>query len=147
MRPSRGTRRGRGRREGGGSSAGAGVRGASPVDRAGALVAAFADAYRVADRTRLALLLAPDVRVVVDSGGIAGRAHGAAIGVTAALTLLTVTLGAPDGLLLEAASVNGRPGLRASRAGRVVAVIAVDGGTSVDRVWLVTNPAKLRHWS
>ena len=111
-----------------------------------ALVAAFRDAYLSGDPVRLGLLLAPQVQVVVDSGGVAGRAHGPADGVTAALTLLAVTLGTPDGLRLDACSVNGRPGLRASRAGVPVAVIALDGRTCVDRAWLVTNPDKLRHW-
>lgn len=111
-----------------------------------ALAAAFGDAYLTGDPVRLGRLLAPQVQVVVDSGGVVGRAHGPADGVTAALTLLAVTLGASDGLSLDPCSVNGRPGLRASRAGGPVAVIALDGRACVDRAWLVTNPDKLRHW-
>jgi hypothetical protein len=57
-----------------------------------------------------------------------------------------MTLGAPEGLHLVPCSVNGRAGLRASRADRVVAVIALGGRTRVDHAWLVTNPAKLRRW-
>ncbi|RDV44939.1 hypothetical protein DOE76_09365 [Leifsonia sp. ku-ls] len=110
------------------------------------LAAAFRDAYLSGDPVRLARVLAPDVLVVVDSGGVAGRPHGPADGLTAALTLLTVALGHPDGLGLEDCTVNGRPGLRASRGGRVVAVIALDGSPAIDRAWLVTNPDKLRRW-
>lgn len=114
---------------------------------AGRLAAAFRDAYLSGDPSQLARVLDPDVRVIVDSGGVTGRAHGPADGLTAALTLLALTLGAPEGLRLELRSVNGRPGLRATRQERVVAVIALDGAAGVlDRVWLVTNPAKLARW-
>ena len=109
---------------------------------------AFRDAYRADDPVALARLLGPDVCVVVDTGGVAGAAHGPACGITAALTLLRVALGSPATLRLQLRSVNGRPGLLAPRDGRLVAVIVVDGrAAAVDHVWVVTNPEKLATWS
>ena len=134
MTPSAGARRlsGRVRRNGGGA----------------ALARAFRDAYRYDDPVALARLLGPDVCVVVDTGGVAGAAHGPASGITAALTLLRVALGAPTTLRLQVCSVNGRPGLLAARDGRLVAVIALDGrATAVRHVWVVTNPEKLSTWA
>ncbi|MGO4535689.1 hypothetical protein [Leifsonia sp. 2MCAF36] len=111
------------------------------------LAAAFRDAYRTADSLALARVLGPDVCVVVDTGGMAGAAQGPASGITAALTLLRVALGAPETLKLQLCSVNGRPGLRATRDERLVAVIALEGrSTAVGHVWVVTNPEKLASW-
>ena len=113
-----------------------------------ALAAVFRDAYRSGDPLVLARLLGPQVCVVVDTGGLAGAARGPADGITAALTLLRVTLGAPATLRLQLRSVNGRPGLLALRDGRVLAVIALEGRpTAVDCVWVVTNPEKLTSWT
>jgi len=110
--------------------------------------AAFRDAYRADDPIALARLLAPDVCVVVDTGGLAGAAPGPAVGTTAALTLLRVALGTPGALRLDIRSVNGRAGLLAERAGRPVAVLAFDGDADgIEHVWVVTNPAKLDRWS
>ena len=109
---------------------------------------AFRDAYRADEPIALARLLAPDVCVVVDTGGVAGAAQGPAVGTTAALTLLRVALGAPAALRLDVRSVNGRAGLLATRAGRPVAVLAFDGDVDgIEQVWVVTNPAKLDRWS
>jgi hypothetical protein len=113
-----------------------------------ALAAVFRDAYRNDDPLVLARLLGPGVCVVVDTGGLAGAARGPAEGVTASLTLLRITLGAPATLRLHLRSVNGRPGLLAVRDGRVLAVLALEGRpTAVDCVWVVTNPEKLTSWS
>ena len=133
MRRSPGARRRRGRvRHDGGDAA---------------LASVFGDAYRSGDPLVLARLLGPQVCVVVDTGGMAGAARGPADGITAALTLLRVTLGAPATLRLQLRSVNGRPGLLALRDGRVLAVIAVEGrAAAVDCVWVVTNPEKLTSW-
>ncbi|WP_157780414.1 hypothetical protein [Leifsonia xyli] len=110
--------------------------------------AAFRDAYRADDPIALARLLAPDVCVVVDTGGVAGAAQGPAVGTTAALTLLRVALGAPGALRLDIRSVNGRAGVLATRAGRPVAVLAFDGDADgIGHVWVVTNPVKLDRWS
>ncbi|MGN7799004.1 hypothetical protein [Leifsonia sp. 22587] len=69
------------------------------------------------------------------------------MGITAAVTLLRVALGAPAGLRLDLRSVNGRPGLLASRDGRPTAVVVVEGRRGlVEGVWLVTDAGKLRHW-
>ena len=133
MRSSRGARRrsGRARHDGGDA----------------ALARAFRDAYRADDPVALAHLLGPDACVVVDTGGVAGAAHGPASGITAALTLLRVALGAPATLRLQVRSVNGRPGLLASRDDRLVAVMALEGrAAAVGHVWVVTNPEKLASW-
>ncbi|MEV8213287.1 hypothetical protein [Leifsonia sp. NPDC077715] len=109
---------------------------------------AVSDAYKADDPIALARLLASDVCVVVDTGGVAGAAQGPAIGTTAALTLLRVALGAPRGLRFDVRSVNGRPGLLATRGGRPVAVLAFDGAIDgIEHIWVVTNPTKLEHWS
>jgi RNA polymerase sigma-70 factor (ECF subfamily) len=114
-------------------------------ERGRALAEAFRDAY--GDPIELARLLAADVRVVVDTGGIAGAAQGPAVGTTAALTLLRVALGAPAAVRLDVRPVNGAPGLLATRDGVVVAVVALEGDADgIAHVWAVTNPAKLRGW-
>ena len=112
------------------------------------LATAFRDAYAADEPIALARLLSPEVCVVVDTGGVAGAAHGPALGTTAALTLLRVALGSSAALRLDVRSVNGRAGLLATRAGRPAAVLAFEGGAEgIEQVWIVTNPAKLDGWS
>jgi RNA polymerase sigma-70 factor (ECF subfamily) len=44
-------------------------------------------------------------------------------------------------------TVNGRPGLVAERDGRLFAVYAFGVvGARIGRIWVVTNPEKLRSW-
>ncbi|MET0414884.1 MAG: FAD-dependent oxidoreductase [Actinoplanes sp.] len=51
------------------------------------------------------------------------------------------------GAAVTVESVNGRAGLAVRRDGRVVAVIAVRTAAGrVEELWIVLNPAKLRHW-
>jgi len=43
--------------------------------------------------------------------------------------------------------VNGQPGLLAEQEGATVAVYAFDiAGSRIRRIWVVTNPRKLRGW-
>jgi hypothetical protein len=109
------------------------------------VVRGFADACQRGDLTALRAALATDAVAVCDGGGLApaGSAHGAD---DAALLAATALCGRPDAEL-TVVSVNGRAGLALRRAGRVVAVAGVQtAGTKVGALWIVLNPAKLRHW-
>lgn len=114
-----------------------------------ALAAGFRDAYLADDAVLLARLLGPGVCVVVDSGEAeCGPPHASGGGIAAALTSLRRALGDPSSLRFEVRSVNGGPGLVASRSGVTVAVIVLAGRAgAVEDVWVVSNPDKLDGWS
>jgi RNA polymerase sigma-70 factor (ECF subfamily) len=110
-------------------------------DRHDDVVGRLAEACRAGDVDAIRAVLAPDAVVVCDGIG-RGPVHGA----DRAARLIALLLGGDPGLGL--ASVNGSAGLVRRRAGRAVAVAAVE--IAVDRVaavWIVVNPAKLGHWT
>jgi RNA polymerase sigma-70 factor (ECF subfamily) len=107
----------------------------------------FAAACRRADVAAIRAALAADAFAVCDGGGLVpaalGPVHGAEDVAAVAAALLS---GQPDGeLTIEA--VNGHAGLALRRAGRAVAVTALQTADSkVTAVWMVLNPEKLRRW-
>ncbi|MGO4592248.1 hypothetical protein AB4Z18_00365 [Leifsonia sp. 2TAF2] len=113
-----------------------------------ALAAGFRDAYLADDAVLLARLLGSGVCVVVDSGEAECGPAASGGGIAAALTLLRRALGDPSSLRFEVRSVNGGPGLVASRSRVTVAVIVLAGRPgAVDQLWVVSNPDKLDGWS
>src|SRR5690348_7537673 len=108
------------------------------------LVAGFRDAYAADDVAALARLLGPWTSLVVDVGESATPLP-PALGVLAVIAGLRAVLGPADALRLEARSVNGGPGLLATRCGDPVAVVVLRGRVgAVTDVWVVADPCKLR---
>jgi RNA polymerase sigma-70 factor (ECF subfamily) len=106
------------------------------------VVRRFAETCRLDDIAGLRAALDADAVAVCD-GGPVPVAHGAE---QVARLVAIVLCGEPDAELTVEA-VNGRAGLALRRAGRAVAVIAVEvAGNRVAVLWMVLNPAKLRGW-
>ena len=93
----------------------------------------------------LAGLLSRDVRFVVDSGDETGcEVHGRA----AVARELSRRMAMRPDAALHAAHVNGAPGLALRREdGEVVGVLALEGASKIERMWLSTAPAKLAAWN
>ncbi|WP_328471349.1 siderophore-interacting protein [Actinoplanes sp. NBC_00393] len=105
------------------------------------LVARLADACLHGDVAALEAVLTTDAVAVCDGIGLL-PVRGAA---DVARLLTRLTGGGAD---LTSESVNGTPGLALRRAGRVVAVAAVQpAGDRIATVWIVLNPAKLSGWN
>ena len=105
------------------------------------VVGRFAAACRLADTATMQHLLTPDAIAVLD--GVEATAHGPA-DVT---RLVELVLCARPATELTMESVNGHPGLALRRAGRALAVVAVQVTAGrVAALWIVNNPAKLLRW-
>lgn len=126
-----------------------GADGGGHPDSADALLAvAIQDALEAGDEPRLALILGPEVRVVVDSGGVIPEALAPAHGPIDGLRLLLRALGPRESLDLRRHSVNGRTALLCRRAGDVVAIVSLNGRLGrVQDVWVVLSTEKLSHWN
>jgi len=112
-----------------------------------ALVEAFGSACTSGDADLLAALLSDEVRVVVDSGGEVAGTGSAANGVSEAVQLIDLALGARP-LELELRSINGTTGLIARRNDDVAAAILLDADRDrVCDVWIVMATDKLAHWN
>lgn len=100
------------------------------------------NAFRQGDLAELLRAVGPDARVTVDGGQSATGPAGWRL----LSDILTVTDERP--LNWELGSVNGAPGLVGRHDGEVVAVLVIDGAPgAVSDVWIVCDPAKLRHWN
>jgi hypothetical protein len=116
-------------------------------DRLDAIVRGFADACLRGDSAAVRTTLAPDAIAVCDDGGLMPAPLGPIHGAEDVSRLVTVLLRGGLDTELTVESVNGRAGLALRRAGRAIAVAAVEGtGTEVTALWIVLNPAKLRGW-
>jgi RNA polymerase sigma-70 factor (TIGR02957 family) len=112
-----------------------------------AVTEAFRQATETGDLRYLLDLLAPDVVLLTDGGGIAQAARAPVVGVgpvTAVLDRIAATLGGAAGPSLCAAQVNGHPALVLRRGEVIDSVIAVrvDEGR-VTGLYAVRNPEKL----
>lgn len=109
---------------------------------------AFAVGCRAASAAVLGVVLAAEVRVIVDHGGHLRLRPTEVRGRDAAGELLGALLGGQDELVLTVRPVSGSPGIVVRRGERVVGVLALalDGGR-VHQVWAVLNPEKLVHWN
>ncbi len=114
---------------------------ASPAAARGAL-AAFQRAIETGDVRHLLDVLAPDVVLLSDGGGVRHAALRPVVGAAKAARLLSAGLG-PD-LTAEPTHVNGAPALLVRLAGELdgILTVGVDGGL-VTHLYYVRNPAKL----
>ncbi|WP_245588856.1 MULTISPECIES: sigma factor [Actinoalloteichus] len=110
---------------------------------------AFRRAWEAGDLTALVRQLAPEVRAVVDGGGLVSAPAEPVRGAwEVAGTLLAVRGRQPD-LVIDEGEVNGSPGLVTRDAdGTVLAVVALGVAAGVvHRVWVVRDPRKLLRWN
>ncbi|HEU5127554.1 MAG TPA: sigma factor-like helix-turn-helix DNA-binding protein [Glycomyces sp.] len=108
---------------------------------------AFRQAAETGDLRRLLDLLAPDVVLLTDGGGIAQAARAPIVGagpVTAVLERIAAALGGAAGSSLCEAQVNGHPALVLRHGGAIDSVMAVrvDDGR-ITGLYAVRNPEKL----
>jgi len=115
------------------------------VDRAEqqAVVDKFMAAISTGDVQGLVDVLAPDVVLIADGGGLVGGVRRPITGVEKVLRFLTYAAKAPD-LEATAAFLNGMAGARIERGGAAAAVsLEVEDGR-ITRIYAVGNPYKLR---
>lgn len=93
----------------------------------------------------VASVLSRDVHLVVDSGD----EHGGELqGRAAVHGRLRRGLAAVPGASLQPVHVNGSPGLALLRPdGVVIGVMAIEGDSTIDALFLSTAPAKLARWN
>ena len=114
------------------------------VDRAEqqAAVEKFLAAVSTGDVQGLMAVLAPDVVLTSDGGGLAAAARKPIIGVDRVAALLTLLANMPD-LVVSTAWFNGMPGARIDVGGAATAVsLAVEDGR-ITRIYAIRNPQKL----
>lgn len=109
---------------------------------------AFTGAVRTGDYEGLLALLADDVTFVSDGGG---RARALPLPISGAkrvarLVASVIRRFVPAHRTFVRATINGLPGIVGREHGRVVQVLAVGVAHGrVSRIYVITNPAKLRH--
>ncbi|WP_406458446.1 RNA polymerase sigma-70 factor [Streptomyces sp. NBC_00876] len=119
---------------------------ASPAETRKVL-AAFRRAIETGDLQRLLDMIAPDVVLLTDGGGVVQAALEPVVGageVARVLDRITHLLGRSTGMVLQPTQVNGHPALLVCRDGDVDSVMAVrlDGGL-IAGLYAVRNPEKL----
>lgn len=113
-----------------------------------AVVSAFKAAWDTGDVAKLVALLDPSASVTADGGGRVSAALEPILGAEAVAHALLSARERERGFTLEAALVNGEPGLLARADGKTIAVIAMDIADGVVRnLWVVRNPDKLHAWN
>lgn len=122
---------------------------AAPAAGRPGIVRDFKRAWEAQDIDALIGLLDPDATATADGGGLAATflhpIEGGTRIAQAWMELARLRLGSMT--LLER-TVNGRPGLVAQQDGATVTVFAFDvAGDRIQRIWVVRNPEKLRHWT
>lgn len=119
-----------------------------PAEPTAAIVKDFKQAWENGDIDALIGLLDPNVRAVADGGGqVNAHLYPVEGGGLVAQGLITI-LAHMDGLRFLERTVNGRPGLTASRGAVTDTVIAFDTADGrISRLWVVRNPQKLRAWN
>ncbi|MEJ6489515.1 RNA polymerase sigma factor SigJ [Leucobacter sp. USCH14] len=117
------------------------------------LARAFAEACQAGDVTAIASVLAPDIVVVGDGGGLRGVARRPVHGVDNVSRFLLGVLQKWNGRAeMRPATVGGRPAFvfRASdptARPRVIGVAALDiGADGLRSIWITMNPDKLTRW-
>ncbi|OLT13980.1 RNA polymerase subunit sigma-24 [Actinomadura sp. CNU-125] len=115
--------------------------------QAEAALASFQHAVETGDLQGVLDVLAPDVVLISDGGGVRSAALRPVTGVAKVLRLLLASLGDKEGALTgEPATVNGHPALLLRHDGDIdsVMTIAVQDGL-VTGIYFVRNPNKLTH--
>jgi RNA polymerase sigma-70 factor (TIGR02957 family) len=115
------------------------------VDRAQqqAAVEKFMTAISTGDVQGLVAVLAPDVVMISDGGGVVAAARKPITGVDRVATVLAHAVQLPD-IVATSAWVNGMPGLRVSFGGVTGAVSLVVEDGRITRIYAMANPDKLR---
>ena len=111
------------------------------------MLATFHEALATGDLQRLLDVMAPDVVLLSDGGGVKQAALRPIVGAEKVLRWFVGVAGrAPGPVAAEEVLVNGAPGLRLTTAGELdtVATLRVEGGR-VTALYLVRNPHKLGH--
>lgn len=114
------------------------------VDRAEqeAVVAKFLAAVSTGDVQALVDVLAPDVVVVADGGGIATAARKPIVGARRVAAFLSKAAMLPD-FVTATTWLNGMPGIRIEVGGEATAVSVVVEDGRITRVYAIRNPYKL----
>jgi RNA polymerase sigma-70 factor (TIGR02957 family) len=114
------------------------------VDRAQqeAVVERFMAAISTGDVQRLLEVLAPDVALISDGGGLVPAARKPITGVERVATFLARAAKLPD-LVATAAWLNSMPGARFDVAGEATAVSLVIEDGRISRIYAMRNPHKL----
>ena len=120
----------------------------APVARQADVVRDFRQAWEAKDVQALVALLDPSAVMIADGGGLASTAlkpiEG---GEQIARYLVGIARNMPELTILDR-SVNGRPGLVATRDDIAVTVAAFEvADDRITRIWAVRNPDKLTSWS
>ncbi|GAA1967994.1 RNA polymerase sigma-70 factor [Nocardioides panacihumi] len=108
-------------------------------------IATFRSAAETGDLQRLLDVLAPDVVMMTDGGGVKQAALRPIVGADKVLRFFVgITAKAPGPVAAEEVLVNGAPGLRLTAGGELdtIATMRVEGGR-VTALYLVRNPHKL----
>ncbi|MEV4642365.1 RNA polymerase sigma-70 factor [Actinoplanes sp. NPDC049548] len=115
----------------------------SPAEQ-GIVVERFLAAVREGDLQGLLDVLAPDVVVVPDGGGVVAAARRPIVGAGRVAALLAGLAGLAGGLDVLPVSLNGGPAARLDLGGELNTVLSlvVDGGR-IARIFAVRNPHKL----
>jgi RNA polymerase sigma-70 factor (TIGR02957 family) len=108
-----------------------------------AVVERFLAALRNGQVQELIELMAPDVVLVADGGGLVAAARAPVQGAELVATLLARASRFVAAMETTVVWLNGAPGVRAENEGRMVAVsLAVENG-QVTRIYAIANPEKL----
>jgi RNA polymerase sigma-70 factor (ECF subfamily) len=115
------------------------------VDRAEqqAAVEKFMAAVSTGDVRGLMEVLAPDVVVITDGGGLVAAARKPIIGAEKVAAFLVHGAAKAAGLTVSTAWLNGMPGARIDASGEATAVSVVVEGGRITRIYAIRNPHKL----
>lgn len=98
--------------------------------------------------TRVALLLEPNVAVVVDAGQAGHQSIRVVDGVHDAIALLVHGMAEKPGRAIAERSVNGQAGLVISHDNTATATMTIDfTGRLISVVWIRLRPEMQRHWN
>lgn len=111
-----------------------------------AMAATFLAACESGDLSGLMALLAPDVTLTSDGGGVVSAARNVLHGPDAVARFMLGILARVPGVTLEPVLVNGQPGVVAhTSSGPVVGTSVVGRDGRISAVHIVANPDKLAH--
>jgi len=119
------------------------------IGRSSGLVHRLARAWGENDPISMARVLAPDVRLVIDHGGTSpGTEIDQALGPARVAESLRSVLATKSTIRLTERQVNGRAAIALIESDHVLAVVSVDiQKYRIGKIWIVTNPSKLRSWN
>ena len=90
-------------------------------------------------------MLAPDVVLIADGGGLVRAARKPLIGAETVVAFLARVVADLSGLVATTARFNGMPGARFEVGGDVTAMSLVINHGRISRIYAMRNPSKLGH--